>query len=91
MTINGPKRYLYQVTLTAMVMALDDRHAAEVASEMRPWNSTCDVELADSSPIQWFDCIPFGSPDDRTVEEVLREQKQREAPNYHMEPIWIQE
>ena len=74
MTI-GPKS-LYRVEMIAMVMAESKEDALTEAAKMDPWNSTCKVHLATSTPSEWYDCVPFGEDDDRTVGQILRDQRQ---------------
>lgn len=72
--INGTDKRLYQVRITAMVMA-DNEEEAETAAfdEMDRYNVTANVIIADSTPLDWHDAIPFGADDERTVGELLYE------------------
>lgn len=64
-------KHLYEIEARWYVMAKDE----EDAQMIRPDLSVCSVfacEVA-SADVDWWDAIPFGSDDDRTVGQIMKQ------------------
>jgi len=64
---------LYEVEMIMMVMAEDESDAKLVAAQnasAENWDEF-DAYEADSVKSEWWDCIPWGSDDDKTCGEII--------------------
>ena len=70
---------LYKVTMELMVMAENEEDAHYVATDpgVEIPEEDCEIENAvdEGCPEAWADAIPYGSDDDKTCKEVLKDER----------------